>query len=252
MQFYIDDNLSPEERNIVIRYTITIGTRARCSTRHLMRPFKTQYLREAQKEKKAEHQKRIAEYKSAAENYVEGETQLGDTFIQFFGGIPSKKRLTNYYNNLIKQEKDNLRMISRTYSVHVDYGHISPELLKFHNSLNPRPTFGYSNSLHEECDFELTEQNKAAFLSSSLAELPSYTGDWMHDHGYVFFDSIIGLMYEDLAVFKGDRCILSTVSHEGEFDANLSDEELEGLRSFEDKKVLNEKIIEQLKAQRNG
>lgn len=124
----------------------------------------------------------------------------------------------------------------REYHIAVDFQYTPEKLLRFHKPLSPRVTFGYTNVLHGECDFALTDGVRQAFLQSSLAELPQYKGDRTHDFGYVFSDSVIALFYEDLAVFKGERCILHTVSHEAMFTADFSEEDTEKFRSFDGKR----------------
>jgi hypothetical protein len=135
----------------------------------------------------------------------------------------------------------------KSYIVNVDYAFCDKKLLAFHQSLHPHVTFGYSNSLHEICQFELTDDVKKAFLNSSLAELPEYKNDWTHDFGYVYFDSIVKLLYEDLTIYKGERCVLSTISHEEMIELDLTDEELDDFLKFEKKEELNGGAYKKLK-----
>ena len=250
--FSYDTPLTPQERNALIRYCIVIGTRARCSTRAILRPFKQKYLTYALRELKSSHLEQIEKFKQQIILYQNGELEPTEGIIGYFNGIPSKKQYERYVNELIKQENNIVNSISKSYTINVNFSHISKELLEFHNSLNPRITFGYSNVLHEECDFELNNNVKNAFLNASLKELPAWEQDWTHDWGYVFFDSIINLFYEDLCVFRGDRCILETISHDQMLTINLSDEELENFLGFENDgeySVLTEKLKEIKKQQ---
>ncbi len=53
-EFHLDEsyetNITAAERNALIRFCLSIGTRAKCSTRVLMRPFKQKYFTEALRE----------------------------------------------------------------------------------------------------------------------------------------------------------------------------------------------------------
>ncbi|MDE6441558.1 MAG: hypothetical protein K2L12_02245 [Clostridia bacterium] len=245
-------HLTPKDRNTLIRYCISIGTRAKCSTRNVLRPFKQKYLTTAIREMKSSHLEQIAKFKEQINLYQNDELKLSDWLIDFFEGTPSKEDFKKYMRALIKQERDVFNTISKSYVINVDFSHISKELLEFHNTLNPRITFGYSSILHEECDFELSNEIKHAFLNSSLKELPTWEQDWTHDWGYVFFDSIINLLYEDLIVFCGERCILDTISHEQCMTINLTDEEFENFINFEGNKKEKSEILEKLKSISNG
>lgn len=246
MQLDMEQGFTPAERNAVIRFAITVGDRAKCSTRSLLRPLKMSDLQAAFREREEGHRRTIEEYRKKAEEYEEGVTPLSERAIKFFGGVPTKEDFVSYCNDIIKQEREMLRHVRRGYHVAVDFQYTPKKLLRFHQSLSPRVTFGYTSVLHEECDFALTDEVRQAFLNSSLAELPAYKEDFSHDFGYVFFDSIIALFYEDFAVFKGERCILDTVSHERMFTVDLSGEELEALRSFEGKK--NGKLVQKIES----
>ena len=240
--------LTAKDRNAIIRYCISIGTRAKCSTRHLLRPFKQKYLTIALKEMKAGFLKRIGELKEQIDLYHNDQLELSEERLDFFGGKPSKKNFENYIRALIKQERDCMKNVLQNHIINVDFAYCSKNNLKFHNSLNPRITFGYSNCLHEECDFALTDAVKNALLSSSLKDLPEYKQDWTHDWGYLFFDSIIDLLYEDLCVLCGERCILDTTSHEKMMTVCLTDEEIENMIDFENRNRENGKTIKKLKS----
>lgn len=234
--------LTPKDRNAIIGYCISIGTRAKCATARLLRPFKQKYLTAAMREMKLSHLKNIAETQEKIRLYNIGELKLSDEAIEFFGGEPTEKQLLDYFHAQIKQEREVMRTLSKAYTVNVDYSYLSKKQREFHNSLNPRVTFGYSSLLHEECDFELTSENKRAFLDSSLKDLPAWKEDWTHDWGYVFFESVINLLYEDLSVFCGDRRILDTISHEHMMTVDFTDEELEGLDGFVGSRSLIKKL----------
>lgn len=89
---------------------------------------------------------------------------------------------------------------------------------------------------------------KNAFLNSSLKELPTWGQDWTHDWGYVYFDKITNLLYEDLEVFIGERYILLTLSHEQCMTVSLTDEELAAFIDFEGKRNENLTTVEKLKS----
>ncbi|MCH5161160.1 MAG: hypothetical protein J1G04_03930 [Clostridiales bacterium] len=251
-EFQLDESchtgLTAAERNALIRFCISIGTRAVCATRSIKRPFKQKYLTAAMREMRQNHLRTISEYTEKMENYKEGETKLSDWLIDFFDGVPTKKQFTDYCRSIIKQEHEALRSAKSNYLIPVDFTYTDKKLLAFHNSLGPRVTFGYSSMLHEVCDFALTDEIKGMFLNASLKELPSYKQDWTHDWGYVFFDSIINLIYEDLEVYISERCILSTISHEREMTVSLTEKELTAFIDFESKRNKNIATIEKLKA----
>ncbi len=232
-------NITSAERNALIRYCLSIGTRAKCSTRALMRPFKQKYLTAALSEMKDNHSRKIAEYSKKIELYNKGELQLSQEYIDSFGSTPTKAQFEKYMKALINQERDIMRTLSKSYQIFVDFAYTNKNVLAFHESLSPRITFGYSNSLHEECDFALTKEIKNAFLNSSLKESQTFEQDWTHDWGHVYFNSIIELLYEDLEIFVGERLVLSTLSHEHCMTVFLTDEELAAFIDFEGKRKEN-------------
>lgn len=71
--------------------------------------------------------------------------------------------------------------------------------------------------------------------------LPAYKDDRTHDYGVVFFGSPVELLYEDLSVSVGDRCVLDTISHEEMCTFSFTEGELQGLAAFAGK-PLAEKI----------
>ena len=239
--------ITATERNSLIRFCLSVGTRAKCSTRTIMRPFKQKYLIEALREVKAKHAKNIADYKEKIELYNSGKLRLPQSIIDYFEGVPTKEKYEAYLKELIWQERETMQHITNSYNICVDFFHIEKSLLDFHNSLNPRITFGYSNLLHEECDFILTDEIKRAFLNSSLKDLGEDERDWYYDWGYVHFQSGFDLSYEDLSVFCGERCILETVSHEQGMSVCLTDEEIAQFSNFEGKAGERAATIQKLK-----
>ena len=243
MEYCLDRNcegkiqFTPKDRNILIRYCLSVGTRAKCSTKALMRSFKQKYLKKAFAEQSEEHLERIAGHERAIREYDPKTAQLPQYMLDFFEGVPAKEQYADYCRQIIKQEKEALRSLKRNYFVYVDYAFTGRKMLAFHNSLNPRVTFGYSNSLHEECDFALDEEKREAFLNSSLAELPQYKDDWIHDWGNVSFGGM-RLVYEDLTLFRGDVCILETVSHEEMMTVRLEEPDFAALALNKDGKEL--------------
>ena len=203
--------------------------------------MREKYLKEAFDEQNKEHMERIGQYEQAMQEYDPETTRLPQWMLNYFEGIPTKEAYTRYYRRVIKQERDVLRGLKRSYSINVDYEFIGRKLLAFHNSLNPRVTFGYSNSLHEVCDFVFDEEKREAFLNSSLKELPQYQDDWIHDWGNVAFDGV-HLIYEDLTLFRGDVCILETISHEEMLTVRLDETDLAALALNKDGKKLGNKL----------
>ena len=254
-RFILDESyglgIAPKERNALIRLCISIGTRAKCITHAVMRPFKQKYLSRALREVQERHLKTISGYEERIELCNNGKLEMSKEFIDFFDGAPTKEQVIDYYREIIKQEKSTMRLRKKSYTIPIDYEFTTKKQLAFHNSLNPRVTFGYSNVLHEECDFALTDEVKSAFLNSSLNEVPEYKDDWTHDWGNVFFESVVNLLYEDLEVFIGERCILETVSHERMMTVSLTDEELDLFNSFEVKRGDRMKTIQKLKQAKN-
>ena len=247
MEFCLDANregdvqLTPKERNILIRYCLSVATRAKCSTRELLRPFKQKYLKAAYDELRKENIERIRQYERAMQEYDPETTELPQWMLGYFEGVPTKEVYSDYCRRVIKQEKDVLRDRKRNYTIHVNYSFIGRKLLAFHNSLCPRVTFGYSGRLHEECDFALDEEKREAFLNSSLAELPQYQDDWIHDWGNVAFGGV-HLIYEDLTLFRGDVCILESISHEQMLTVRLEEADLAALALQKDGKKLLKKL----------
>lgn len=242
MEFCVDGGaLTPRERNTLIWYCVAVATRGKCSTKALLRPFRQKDLRNAFEEQQKEHLLRIREYETRQAEYDPETAQPPVWVLEYFGGTPSKETFSRYCREIIKQEKDVLRHLKRSYSVYVDYAFIGRKMLAFHNSLSPRVTFGYSNSLHEECDFLFDDEKRAAFLHSSLAELPRWKGDRVHDWGNVMFGDM-QLLYEDLTLFRGETCILETISHEETMTVRLGEGDLSALGNEKGGKKLAAKL----------
>lgn len=201
MDFILDGNdaFSPKDRRLLIRYCIRSGDRAKCSTLSLLRPFRLKFLTDALAEREKFHRSRM------------------ETFRNLPNAAQSRR--------LLKEERERLRILKQNYTISVDYAFTSKELLAFHNSLTPRVTFGNSSLLHEECDFPLDEEKKEAFLSAfSLKDLDSVDFDG-YDWGLVAFGKA-ELVYEDLAVYRKDLCILETITHEDMMTVRLQEEDL--------------------------
>ena len=156
-------DLTAKERNAIIRYAISIGTSASCATRSLMRPFKNIYLTQAMKEVTDNLTAQNLEYESKIQSFNES-GEVDKKLAAFLGNDISKEGVAAYYNALIKQNEERIKRFPRSYTVSVDYEFTDKKRLNFHNSLNPRPTFGYSNVLHEECVFELHDDIRKTFL----------------------------------------------------------------------------------------
>ena len=231
--------LTARERNFLIRYSLCRGTRGKCSTTTLLRPFRQKDLRTAFAEREEESRSRIAEYERRMQEF--DPDNVPDDMRAMFGSIPTKENFTSYCMSLIAQEKAAMRELKRSYIVCVDYAHTGRFWKEFHQSLDPRVTFGDSNVLHEECDFWLDDEQCDAFLYASLSDLPKGRNDWIHDWGNVFLGDM-ELVYEDLCVYLGEMCMLKTVSHEEIMIVNLKEEQLREIEEIPGKKKLAEKI----------
>ena len=229
MEFCLNGGaLTPRERNLLIRYCVAVATRGTCATKALLRPFKQTDLREAFAEQGRAHTERIARYERAAQEYDPQTAELPQNMLNYFGGVPTKEQYAAYCREIVKQEESTVRSLERMYTVCVNYAFVGRKWLAFHRSLNPRVTFGYSSLLHEACDFLFDEEKRAAFLRSSLADLPQWKGDAVHDWGNVMFGNM-QLFYEDLTLYRGEACILQTVSHEEMMTARLEEPDLSAL-----------------------
>ncbi len=222
--------LTAKDRNFLIRYLVAVGTRAKCATTALKHSLRMSDLKKAFGEQRENCLKSIAQHEREIESYDPEKTRLSESMLAFFGGVPSKETFTAYYKRLIGQEKENLRSLKRSYSVDVDYEFTGRKLLAFHRSLSPRVTFGYSNRLHEECDFMLDDEKRAAFLEeSTLKDPPHDRSRYFLDWGQLSFGENNDLFYEDLAIFRGETCVLETISHEEMMTVRLEEDDLEAL-----------------------
>lgn len=249
MEYNLKEDFNVEERNALIRFAISYGDRATCATRCLMRPFKPKYLTDALNEDAEKHEKIIVGFEKKAEDYAEGKIKPSQSMIEFFDGVPTERQFANYCRSMIRQEKDAARKLRCNYQIIVNYECANKANMTLHKSFNPRPTFGSTNVLHEECDFMLTQDKKDTLLNSSLKDVREAGGKWYYDNGCVFFGSIIQLMYENLCIYKDERCILYTASHEGLTVINFTDEELDSFLKFEGKLPLNARILRKLNRQ---
>ena len=242
MEFCLNGGaLIPKERNLLIRYCVTVATRGKCATKALLRPFKQKDLREALAEQSRARLERAMRYVGdLQEDGAEAESLTRGTPTSF-GGEPTRDEYGKYCREIIKQERTTVRDLKRMYTVCVNYAFVGRKWLAFHRALNPRVTFGYSSLLHEACDFLFDDEKRAAFLSSSLADLPQWKGDTVHDWGNVMFGNM-QLFYEDLTLYRGDVCILETVSHEEMMTARLDEADLTALARTKGGKKLVEKL----------
>lgn len=233
MEYCLDENcagsaFTPKDRNAIIQYCLSVATRGKCSTQALLRPFKQKYLTEAFREQSEKHRSMIAKFEQDIKEYDPETTVLPQWLLEFFEGIPTKEEYADYFTKVIKQEREVFRTLKYNYSVYVDYAFLGKDLLDFHNSLNPRVTFGYSNSLHEECDFAFDEEKRQAFLHTSHAKNPQSDEDWSDDWGIIGFEGA-SLVYEDLQLYRGEECILETVSHEQMMTVRLEKDDIHAL-----------------------
>lgn len=231
--------LTPKERNLLIRYCISTGTRAKCSTKALCRPLRLKDLRMAFEEHDQKCLARIAECETWMRDF--DPNNVPKSMRSMFGSVPSKEEFTSYCESLIMQAKDSMGELRRSYIIRVDYEFISPFWMEFHRSLSPRVTFGYSNELHEECDFWLDEEEYDQFLHSSLLDPPADRDDWMHDWGNVIFGNM-ELVYEDLTVYFREECMLETISHEEIMIVHLSEKDVREIEGMKGGKRLAAKI----------
>lgn len=231
---------TPKERSALIGYCLSVGTRAKCSTRELLRPFRRKDLNLAFAARRAAYLAKIADYERMKGEYDPEKPRLSAEIVSFFEGIPSKENFSCYCDDRIRMFREMMRGMEREYQVFVRYRHIGKKLLCFHHSLNPSVTFGYSSMLHEECDFVLDDNMRAQFLTSTLAESPSSEGP-LHDWGRVIFGKM-QLIYEDLCVYRGDMRILETITHEECMSVWLEKDDLDALAANKGGKALVNKL----------
>jgi len=231
--------LTPLERSVMIRFALEIGDEAKCRTNCLLRPFTSELLEAAFREKEAEIEKRERAYIETAKTF--DPATASDALRTYLGGTVTAESYAKYVADLIRQEEEVKKMIRRSYHVSVEYAYLTEADAALHKSLSPRVSFGYTNELHEECAFALTREIKDAFQDSSLGGEP--------EEGYDFGAFYVGetpLYYEDLEVKAGGETILSTVSHEGIMDLFLCEEDFRQFVNFELQRPRNRKIAEKL------
>jgi len=235
--------LTKTERLAVIRFCLHRGTRIKCSTMCLHRPLDMADLETAFLEREAIGASDISKYKQIAIDFAAGKG-LPDHVVEYWfpSGKPTQKEVDEYVDMMIKQQEcENIR---KYFQVAVDLEFLIDKLLAFHKSLNPRPTFAYSSSIREECDAELTDERREIFLEAikhrrDIMDSQTYGGMEIKDGDYT-------LRYEDMVVYRGDRAILETITHEQMLDVGFDDSDLEALKVFEGKHDRNAKIIAKL------
>ena len=239
--------LNKSERLAIIRFCLNKGTRVKYSTHGLLRPLEMRYLEDAFKEYDNGKAKQIEEIRQAIQDYKNGGS-LGK-FTQWFfeNKKPSIKKVEQYFNRYIKEEEET--DIRRSYHVAVDYEYTTKNQLDFHNSMNPKITFGYSNVLHEECEGEITEAVRNRLLSCfkdrrGIEEFLTFGG---FEYGEITEEQS-PIYYEDLIIWQNERQLLSTITHEEEFYLSFNDEDINAFHSFENSVERNEKIIKKLRA----
>jgi len=181
--------------------------------------------------------------KQALSDYKDGK-EIDRYWKDIFKSVPSHKYLDDYVNKLIEGHNDTFNRRG-SYHINVELKYISDDFLSFHKSLNPRVTFGYSNFLREECDFELSKELKELFIFCFRGKENDMNANRKSYGGFEFGN--YNLRYEDLFVYCGDREMLGTTTHEDMMDLYFNDEDLESLKIFEDKPERNAKILSKLK-----
>ena len=178
--------LTNKELEKLFRFFLSVGTKMTVSTRCLLRDFTEKALQEAFKECEQETLKRIREF-SQVEGLAEG-------------------------------EEERLKSICNSYHVSVDYQFVPEDVLAFHNSLNPKITFGYSNVLHEKCTFALTDERKK-YIDENIS-LDAFNGFY----GAFYLGDYNGIFYEDTVLWIGEKLVFECVSHESMVDVYLDEE----------------------------
>lgn len=236
--------LTKSERLAIIRFCLNRGTRVKFSTHSLLRPFEMRYLENAFNEWDAENAERFEKHRQEIEDYKNGKP-LSWFYIMHFGSKakPSVKELEERLDKAMNDIFD----IRKSYSLAVSYVYLSEEVLSFHNSMNPKITFGYSNQLHEECDSEITDTvcNRLLFSFKDSKGIEAFLTFGGFTVGKITDDESL-LYYEDLIIFRGNKKLLSTITHENMFDIFFSDEDIKAFRPFEDNIERNDKIINKL------
>jgi hypothetical protein len=212
----------------------------KCSTRSLLRPLTMDDLESAFLERDEERAETMDKYRKLVSDYKDGKP-ISEGLRSWFGNRdPPIEELESYCDAMIRQTEDS--DIREMYMVYVGYQFMTEENRAFHASLNPRVTFGYSNALHEECDCIITDRIRNVLLS--CFEYGEDKDDCYYNGAFECTAS--GTSYEDLTIYRGDRIILSTVSHEGMFTICLNDADIEAFSEFEGKRETNEKTLRNL------
>ena len=138
-------------------------------------------------------------------------------------------------------QKESLEHIRKSYFVSVDYQFIPEEILNFHNSLSPKVTFGYSNQLHEECTFALTDERKK-YIEKNMKI--NSTFDF---YGAFYLGDYSGIYYEDTVIWIGEKVVFECVSHESMMDVYLDEETERLFLAYKGERKENARIMEKLK-----
>jgi hypothetical protein len=230
--------LEKAERLALIRFCLSVGTRLKCSTRQLLRPFDMKLLEAAFAEQESKTALRVAGYRRQLDDY-KSKGILDKRLQAEFETAPSEA-VKAYFAAVIKQtEGINFR---KSFQLAVDYAFLTPAQLAFHASLNPRVTFGYSNVLHEECDCAVTQALRERLMPSFI-NAPDQD-DFYSCGGFIVEEM---LFYDDLAIWREGRPILETISHETMFALRLTEDELLAFIPYESKPARNRKIVRKLK-----
>ena len=239
--------LTKSERLTIIRFCLNRGTHIKCSTHSLLRPLEMQFLEKAFAEREAEHDKEAAEISRVLSDYKNGKPlsePLRGHLEMLYGKKPTKKQIEEFFSRALKD----LPQIRASYGVSVDYEYLSEDVLAFHNSMNPKITFGYSNQLHEECDSEITDAVRnmllPCFKDSKDIEVFLTFGAFAVGKTT---DEFSPTYYEDLIILRGGKELLSTITHEEIFDLVFDDEDIKAFGLFENSVERNEKIISKLR-----
>jgi len=235
--------LTKTERLAIIRFCLERGTRIKYSTMCLHRPLDLAEVESAFLEREAKNAGNVERYRKLAVDYASGK-ELPKHLLQWFGGIkPTQEQLDDYIKDAIAQARGD-EIIRKYYQVAVNLEFISDKFLALHKSLNPRVTFGYSSNLHEECDFELTDDLRGLIISCFKDKRD---GDDRASYGGVELrEGDDSLWYEDLIIFRDNIEILSTVTHELMLDLILDEDDIDALKTFEGKVERNKKITSKL------
>jgi len=204
------------------------------------------YLEEAFAEEEAKFEKEAGKIRQALIDFKNGKPlsePLYSHLKMLYRKNPTIKEIEKYCNQALKD----LPQIRKSYGVSVGYEYLSDDILTFHNSMNPKITFGYSGQLHEECDSEITDTVRNMLLpcfkdSKGIEDFLTFGGFAIGETT----DDFSPTYYEDLIILRGGEELLSTITHEDMFDLYFNNEDIEAFRSFENSFERNEKIINKL------